>query len=39
MNYYKIVGICWVQIPFDVTKKQITIYEEDCKTVFGIGLY
>lgn len=39
MIYYKIIYGKWKQCDFDPTKRQINLYEDDCKTIFGIGLY
>lgn len=37
-KYYKIYQNRWIRTTFDITKRQITLYDDDF-TVLGIGLY
>jgi hypothetical protein len=39
MKYFQIINNVWTECKFDHTKRQINLYNDDCKTIYGIGLY
>jgi hypothetical protein len=37
-KYYRIYQNKWIRTVFDITKRQVTLYNDDL-TILGIGLY